>query len=444
MRTVMRLHAAVALAVFIVPGAARAQEAAGAAARLTLTEAVARANAVSHRLAEVRARGESAEAVTSGRRAAQRPVVSALAGYMRTNHVDEFGLPDPQGQLQILYPDVPDNYRARLDLQWPIYTGGRLQALERAARAEAEAVGEELDAARADLRLEVTRAFWAVVTAREAVGVVEQALERVEAQLRDVRSRYDAGLIPPSDIANVEAQRARQRGLLIEARNVAAIAVADLARLIDMSPDAPLELEIDTDAPPVAGAEHELLLTAREQRAERTALERRVSAALERVTAAEAGRRPAVSLVSGYDYIRPNPRFFPRTDEWQDSWDVGVNVSWSLWDGGRTAAERAEAAASATAARERLADFDERLALEVRQRRLELESARAQIEAAVEGVRSAAEARRVLAERFDVGVATSTELLDAEVVLLQADLDRTRALAGARLAAARLERALGR
>ncbi len=440
----MRLLAAVVLVVFIVPGAVRAQQAAGPPVRLTLAEAVARASAVSHRLAETRARGEAADAVTSQRRAAQRPVVSAQAGYMRTNHVDEFGLPDPQGRPQILYPDVPDNYRARLDLQWPIYSGGRLQALERAARAEAEAVGEELDAARADLRLEVTRAFWAVVTAREAVGVVERALERVEAQLRDVRSRYDAGLIPPSDIANVEAQRARQRGLLIEAQNAAAIAVADLARLIDTSPDAPLELVIETDVPAVAVSEGALLATAREQRADRTALERRVSAALERIAAAEAGRRPALSLVSGYDYARPNPRIFPRMDEWQDSWDIGVNLSWSLWDGGRTAAERAEAAASATAARERLADFDGRLALEVRQRRLELESARAQIEAAAEGVRSATEARRVLGERFNVGVATSTELLDAEVVLLQAELDRTRALAEARLAAARLERALGR
>jgi outer membrane protein TolC len=444
MRIAMRLHAAVVLAVFIVPAAARAQEATGPAGRLTLTEAVARADAVSHRLAEVRARGQAAEAVTSGRRAAQRPVVSAQAGYMRTNHVDEFGLPDPQGRLQIFYPDVPDNYRGRLDLQWPIYTGGRLQALERAARAEAEAVGEELDAARADLRLEVTRAFWAVVTARESVAVLERALERVEAQLRDVRSRYDAGLVPPSDIANVEAQRARQRMLLIEAQNVAAVAVADLARLIDAPPDLPLELEAEANAPAATATEAELVAAAREGRAERTALERRVSAALERISAAEAARRPAVSLVSGYDYARPNPRIFPRKDEWEDSWDVGVNVSWSLWDGGRTAAERAEAAAAAAGLRERLADFDERLALEVRQRRLELDSARAQIEAAAEGVRSATEARRVVGERFDVGVATSTELLDAEVVLLQAELDRTRALAGARLAGARLERALGR
>ena len=64
--------------------------------------------------------------------------------------------------------------------------------------------------------------------------------------------------------------------------------------------------------------------------------------------------------------------------------------------------------------------------------------------AATDGARSAAEARRVVAERFNVGVATTTEVLDAQVALLQAELDRTRALASIRLAEARLDRALGR
>ena len=73
----------------------------------------------------------------------------------------------------MVYPDIPDNYRARLDLQWPIYTGGRADALERAARAERGAIGKDLDAARADLRLEITRAFWALVTAREAEAVLQ-------------------------------------------------------------------------------------------------------------------------------------------------------------------------------------------------------------------------------------------------------------------------------
>ena len=64
--------------------------------------------------------------------------------------------------------------------------------------------------------------------------------------------------------------------------------------------------------------------------------------------------------------------------------------------------------------------------------------------AAADGVRSATEARRVVGERFAAGVATSTDVLDAEIAVLQAELDRTRALAGARLADARLARAVGR
>ena len=70
--------------------------------------------------------------------------------------------------------------------------------------------------------------------------------------------------------------------------------------------------------------------------------------------------------------------------------------------------------------------------------------ARASIEAADAGVRAATEARRVLAERFSAGVATNTDVLNAQVALLQAELDLTRARANAELAGARLDRALGR
>ena len=100
-----------------------------------------------------------------------------------------------------------------------------------------------------------------------------------------------------------------------------------------------------------------------------------------------------------------------------------------MWDGGRTAADVLEAEAAATAARARLAELDSLFALEIRQRSLDLDSARAAVIAASDGVRSAAEARRVVAERYTVGVATSTEVLDAQLALLQAELDRTRALA---------------
>jgi outer membrane protein len=118
-------------------------------------------------------------------------------------------------------------------------------------------------------------------------------------------------------------------------------------------------------------------------------------------------------------------------------------VTWTLWNGGRTSAQIAEARHQLDAARERLAELDSQIALEVRQRRLDLESARAQVITAAAGLRSAAEARRVVAERFSAGVATTTDLLDAQVDQLESELERTRALASVKLAEARLARALG-
>jgi outer membrane protein len=412
---------------------------------LTLDEAIAQGVANSLRLAELEARQDSAEAVEQGRAAARRPSVAAEAGYSRTNHVDEFAIVLPGQPRQVVYPDVPDNYRTRLDLQWLFYTGGRLDALERAAHAEVQASGEDLVAARADLRLEITRAFWALVTAREAEQVLARSLDSIGAYVRDLRARLDQGLIPPNELLSAEAQQSRERVVSIEAANARGIAEADLRRLLGTLGAAPIEpaarLESTGGA---AGDVDRLIAEAIGQRPERRALAERTEAARARMEAAKAGLRPQVGLSGGYDYARPNPRIFPRSDRWEDSWDVSINASWTLWDGGRTHAERAEAAAGARVAAARLSDFDRQVTFEVRLRQLELESSRAAISATADGVRAAAEARRVVAERFAAGVVTNTEVLDAQTALLQAELDRTRALANARLAEARLARAVGR
>jgi outer membrane protein len=415
---------------------------------VTLDEALTRAMETSRRLSEARARVEGAQAAIDVRRAAERPTVTVSAGYTRTNHVDEFGVPQPNGLLRVIYPDIPDNYTTRASFQWPIFTSGRLDALERAAEAEARAVEAELQIARADLRLEVARAYYALVTAEESERVLQEALARSQAHLRDVRAQFEAGLIPPNDVSLVEAQHSRQRVQLIEAQNLRRSVAEDLRRLTGFPPDAELRSAplTSSEAQPAAStpAGAELVDLALKQRPERQALAERIGAAGEREVAAAAGRKPTIALAGGVDYANPNPRIFPRMDRWRESWDFSVNVSMPLWDGGRAKAETAEAAAASRALRERLADLDELIGVDVRQRLLEIESARAAITAAEDAIRSAEDARRVVDERFRVGVATSTEVLDAQVALLQAQLDRTRSLANLRLAEARLERALGR
>ena len=439
---------AASLVVAAIPSRADAQTAAQSPVlRLTLDDAIRDGLQRSHRLAEAAARGEAADAVSAERHAATLPQVAALAGYMRTNHIDTFGILLPTNQLKIIYPDVPDNYHTRLDLQWPIYTGGRLDAVERAARAEARASLDDLAAARADLRLDITRAYWALVTSREALRVVEESVTRIDAHLQDVRNQLAAGLVPPNDVLSVEAQESRQRMLRIQAQTSRDVTEAELARLVGAAPGTPIEPAASLEEPSVEPGGPQALASlverARQQRPERAALATRVAAASARVRAATAGTRPTVAVAGGFDYARPNPRSFPREAAWKESWDASINLNWPLFDGRRTRAEVSEAVATSRATEERLADFDSMLAVEVRQCRSEFESSRAAIEAAADAVRSATEARRVVGERFAAGVATSTDVLDAQVALLQAELDRTQAIANARLAEARLARALG-
>jgi outer membrane protein TolC len=202
--------------------------------RLTLSEAIARGLERSHRLGELDARRAGSEAAVQGARAGTLPQISLQGGYTRTNHVDPFGVAQPGGTFQVIYPDVPDNWRSRLDLQWPIHSGGRLEALTRAARADADAAARDVASARSDLRLDITRAYWNLVTARDAVTVVEQSLQRVRAHVDDTRARFDTGLVPPSDVSSAEAQRSLQEALLIETRNGARLANLALLRLLGL------------------------------------------------------------------------------------------------------------------------------------------------------------------------------------------------------------------
>jgi outer membrane protein len=412
--------------------------------KVTLDEAIEQSVKNSLRLAELEAREDAAKAAEQGRAAAQLPSVALQGGYTRTNHVAEFAIAPPGQPRQVVYPDVPDNVRSRIDVQWLFYSGGRLDQLERAARAERQATGEDRTAARADLRLETTRAFWTLVTAREAEAVLTRSLESIGSYVRDLKARLDQGLIPPNELLSAQAQESRQRVASIEATNARRVAEADLRRLMGTSGGGSIEPVATLE--PTAGTSGDvdrLIADAIAQRPERRALTDRADAAHARALAAKAGMLPQVSFDGGFDYARPNPRIFPRRGVWDDSWDLSVNASWTVWDGGRVRAERAEATALARAAQTRIGDFDRQVTFEVRQRQLELGSSRAAITAANDGVRAATEAQRVLGERFKAGVATNTEVLDAQTAVLQAELDRTRALANARLAEARLVRAVG-
>ena len=228
----------------------------------------------------------------------------------------------------LIYPDIPDNYRvahgsavAHLHRR-PRDGARRARRRPKPTRSQQD---RERDADR--LKLEITRAYWAVITARESVDVVDEALARIEAQLRDVRNQLNVGLVPPSDVLSVEAQRARQQMLLIEARTSPRSRSAEFRRLVGLAPERPSSSPIASTRPPSTVLPNDALVdaaTAESARAQGAADSHR----RRWPNAQRGGRRrtaPRSRRPAAIDYRATRTReSFRATGRWKPSWDVGV------------------------------------------------------------------------------------------------------------------------
>jgi outer membrane protein TolC len=291
----------------------------------------------------------------------------------------------------------------------------------------------------------VSRAYWALVTARETVQVLEQALATADRSLADVRSRVDAGILPPNDVSRSEAQRARSELLLVEARGRVEIVSIDLSRLMGLPAPATIEPAEALDGSTALSADAAALETeALASRPELAALKTRADGVNARLDAIASTRKPMVNFLSGYDVANPNPRIFPRQDKWQPSFDISFNVSWQFWDSGRAKADRADALANQLVLQERQNEVTSQIQADVRRQLVELATSRAALAPARLALAAAQETRRVVNDRFEAGVATTLDVLDAQLAEMQADLDRARVLADVRLNEARLTRVVGR
>jgi len=414
--------------------------------RLTLDDAVARARAAAPRLRELQELAGAAAADARAARAARLPTVDLRGGYSRWSDVPELTLALPGQPPRTLFPNLPDNWTGRASLALPLWTGGRLAGTARAAASQEEAAARDADSGEAALVLETVAAYWNLAVSRQRESVLGGAIAAYTAHAADARNRQKFGMAASHELLAVEVERDRAELALLRATGDAEIAQADLARLLDLPAEQPL---LAADPLPAPGGEagealEPLVAGALAGRPERAALAARAAAARALVGVARAGRRPQVALTAGYDYSNPNRRITPPTGEFNDTWDVGVSLALNVFDGGRSAAETSAARARAAAAQARLEDLDRRIRLDVTARRLDLRTARAAAVVAARALASAGESRRVAADRYREGLIPSSELLDAETALLRAGLDHAEALVSVRLAAAALDRAVGR
>jgi outer membrane protein TolC len=393
----------------------------------------------------------AADASSRIARAQRWPQLGVGAEYQRRSNVPELAIFSPSGdptrpaERVVVYPNIPDNWSVRAGVTMPLFTGGRITGEVQAADESRAASHHDLRAGRAAVVLETKVAYWSLVTARDSARVLADSMRAYDAHLEDARNRERVGMAARNEVLAVEVERDRVELDKLRAEVEADVAEADLRRLLDLPPATRVLPAEPLEPRRLPSRDVEALVAeAQKLRPERQALAARVASAEAGARAERGARLPQLALSGGYLYANPNRIIVPPTSSWDDTWDVGVGVSWSVLDGGRRRASEARARSQADAAREQLRGLDRQLRLEVTQSALELRTAEARVAVAERSVVSAAESMRVAADRYREGVIPSSELTDAEVAHERAALARTEALAALRLAEARLERAVGR
>lgn len=386
------------------------------------------------------ARVDEARALEGIARADQFPEVSAGLSRARTRSSQVGGTPLPAGM-----PATGDSHRATLNIAYEVDLWGRYRSASRAARAELLASAAARDTVRLTVAAQVVQGYFTLTALDEQVAIARRTLETRREALALQRKRFDAGAISELDLRQVEAEAAAVEASLPGLETRRAQQEHALAVLLGRSPrqvvEAAVERSPDGGAAPAVwvpeGLPSELLL----RRPDLRAAEHRLAAADARVDAARAGYFPSIALTGylGSESARLSNLFSGPAGIWQ----FAATLLQPIFNAGRTSAE-----VEAAAARERQLIAAYRGAVanafrEVKDALVAQSRAREALEAETRRAEALQKATALARLRYDNGIASQLDVLDAERSLLQARLNRAEALRAHRVAVADLVRALG-
>jgi outer membrane protein len=350
--------------------------------------------------------------------------------------IDRRGTSDPRGQAaNTRIMDFHEDTTVGVTLSQVLFDFGKTFASTEAARRLAEVAQEDVELQRQLITLTVKESFININFARRLIRVQEQALERADLNLRSARGFFEVGTRPKSDVARAEVDVANARVALIQARNAERLARVALNTAMGIPFDAPTEVQDNLIYQAMTLDRAQLQSQALAQRPEYKQVRLRVSEADARMRRAFRDFFPDVSATGFYGGTRA---------DLNEIWEIGLTLSWSIFDGGNKIARLRETKANVEGAQARVKATELDISREVEQAQLNVTEAQERIGAAQTAVASAQENFRLAQGRFDAGVGTILELTDAQLFLTQAQNTEAQALADYRIFLARLERAVGR
>jgi outer membrane protein TolC len=337
------------------------------------------------------------------------------------------------------HPEPTGFFRASIGAEQLLFDGGRQRSLIAGADLRGEMSQLAVEEATAALVAGATQAYGRILIAEAGARAAHTAVESAREDAARAERRRDAGMATDADVLALAAQVATLRQREIDDQAEAAVARAELNRITG----SPVDRRFQVAEPPIRTDLSELSLNAALAEADANRPElKRAAAAIKLAEVEGKGAHsalfPQIAAQAALDMS--GTRFNAR----EPSWIVGGELRWSLSLGG---AELARSKAASQAQIRAAADSDDVRAsvhVEVLTALQRFEAARARQVVGLTAVNQARERQRIIRDRFEAGMASVVDVLQASSALTDAEAQRIAAVVDAISNEASLRRAIGR
>jgi outer membrane protein len=333
--------------------------------------------------------------------------------------------------------DTFDNYTAGVSLFQYLFDFGRARGVLAERHAEADAESARLQLVDLDLVFRVSASYFSLVGAKEVVKVFEQAVSQRTERLNAVSAKAKAGLKPEIDVSTAQAELARSKLHLVDARNAAATAKVALDNAMGLGDTAPDYTQPDR-FDPVATTEplESYLRVAMDRRPDLKMLEDEARAAGARVQEYQSDYLPTLGAAAGYNL------------RGQDSTSAsnfygGVVVTWPIFNGFMTEHEVAESRLRQDAVRHMIEGLRQKIVFQVERSYLGLQASGDRIREAEQTLEASRVQLDLATRRYESGLGSILELADAQRRFTEDSSAFVKAKAESAIAKAALDRDTG-
>ncbi|MGD8782427.1 MAG: TolC family protein [Ignavibacteria bacterium] len=374
------------------------------------------------------------------------PKISFGANYSRLSEVDPFEITVPFYSEPIrIQESILNNYSLSLSLQQPLFTGFRLTSLKQASENFYESIKvDDLQKAN-EVAYDVHKAFWNFYKSQKQLKLVNENLTALSKHLEDTKNFLDEGVATKNDLLRIQVMYSNTELKKIEAENYVNVSRVLLNKALGIELNNETDIVAQLSEPDLSPYSYdELLFEALENRNEIQSINYVLKANENNITASKAGYLPSVYLSSNLYYSKPNQRIMPLEDEFNETWDVSVSLNWDLWDWGHTSSKVIQAEQSLVQTENQLNIIKENIETEVYRNYLTLISGFDKVKVSKSSVEASEENLRITNEKYLNQLATSRDLMDAEVDLLESKINLITSMIDFELARVNLEKSAGR